>query len=76
MTHEENIIKKARQSLNEKVLDIVTECCEADTPQTEVITNAEKFKEIFGIYATEMWAMPEHDFLEWLNTETKKKTTT
>ena len=31
------------------------------------MNNAEKFKEVFGIYATELWAKPEKDFLEWLN---------
>jgi len=31
------------------------------------MNNAEKFKQLFGIYATELWAMPEKDFLEWLN---------
>ena len=31
--------------------------------------NAEKLREIFGIYATEMWVMPESEFLEWLNSE-------
>ena len=30
------------------------------------INNAEKFKKVFGIYATELWAMPEEDFLKWL----------
>ena len=34
------------------------------------MTNAEKFKQLFGIYATELWAMPEEKFLEWLNAET------
>ncbi len=34
------------------------------------MTNAEKFKQLFGIYATELWAMPEESFLEWLNAET------
>jgi hypothetical protein len=34
------------------------------------MTNAQKFQETFGIYATEMWAMPEHDFLKWLNADT------
>lgn len=29
--------------------------------------NSDKFQEIFGLYATEVWAMPEKDFLEWLN---------
>lgn len=33
------------------------------------MNNAEKFKSIFGIYATELWAMPEEKFLEWLNAE-------
>ena len=31
--------------------------------------NAEKFKEIFGCYATEIWSMPENEFLDWLNSE-------
>lgn len=35
------------------------------------MTNAEKFKLIFGIYATELWAMSEEDFLAWLNAEAK-----
>ena len=29
--------------------------------------NADKFKGIFGIYATELWAKTEKEFLEWLN---------
>ena len=33
------------------------------------MTNAEKFKEVFGVYATETWAMSESDFLLWLNGE-------
>lgn len=33
------------------------------------MTNADKFKHLFGIYATELWAMPENDFLEWLNAD-------
>ena len=33
------------------------------------MTNADKFKHLFGIYATELWAMPESDFLEWLNAD-------
>lgn len=32
------------------------------------MTNAEKFKEVFGLYATEFWAKSEKDMLEWLNT--------
>lgn len=37
------------------------------------MNNAEKFKSIFGIYATELWAMPEDKFLEWLNAEALEK---
>lgn len=33
------------------------------------MTNADKFKHLFGIYATELWAMPEKNFLEWLNAD-------
>ena len=33
------------------------------------MTNADKFKSLFGIYATELWAMSEKEFLEWLNSE-------
>ena len=33
------------------------------------MTNAEKFQEIFGYYATEMWAKSEKEFLEWINTD-------
>ena len=33
------------------------------------MTNADIFKNIFGLYATELWSMPEKDFLEWLNSE-------
>ena len=36
------------------------------------MNNAEKFKSLFGIYATELWAMPEEKFLEWLNAETER----
>ena len=32
-------------------------------------TNAEIFKQIFGIYATELWTMTNADFMEWLNGE-------
>lgn len=37
------------------------------------MTNAEKFKQLFGIYATELWAMSEEKFLEWLNAEALEK---
>lgn len=33
------------------------------------MTNADKFKEIFGLYATELWVMLEVDFLKWLNAD-------
>ena len=32
-------------------------------------TNAKLFKQIFGLYATELWSMSESQFLEWLNSE-------
>lgn len=31
------------------------------------MTNADLFLRVFGIYATELWAMPEQQLLEWLN---------
>ena len=37
------------------------------------MTNAKKFEQIFGIYATELWAMPEEDFLKWLNAEAEEE---
>lgn len=33
------------------------------------MTNAERFKQTFGLYATELWAKPEKEFLEWLNAD-------
>ncbi len=33
------------------------------------MNNAEKFKSQFGLYASELWAMPEKEFLMWLNAE-------
>lgn len=35
------------------------------------VTNRELFKKVFGIYATELWAKPEKDFLEWCECEAK-----
>lgn len=35
----------------------------------QATNNAELFKETFGIYASEVWAMSESKFLEWLNAE-------
>ena len=37
------------------------------------MTNAEKFKQIFGLYATELWGKPMKDFFEWLNTEAQSE---
>lgn len=37
------------------------------------MNNAEKFKSIFGLYATELWAMSEESFLSWLNSEYEYK---
>ena len=37
------------------------------------MNNAEKFEKCFGIYATELWAMPEQDFLKWLSDEAEEK---
>ena len=36
------------------------------------MTNAEKFKCVFGLYATELWAMDEDKMLKWLNAEYKE----
>jgi hypothetical protein len=33
------------------------------------MNNAEKFKTVFGLYATELWSMSEESFLSWLNSE-------
>ena len=33
------------------------------------MTVADRFKQVFGVYATEIWALPEADFLKWLNSE-------
>ncbi len=37
------------------------------------MTNGDKFKSIFGIYATELWAKSEENFLEWMNSETEEQ---
>lgn len=31
------------------------------------MNNAKRFNDVFGIYAIELWAMPEKEFIEWLN---------
>lgn len=33
------------------------------------MTNAEKFEQLFGITATELWCLSEKSFLKWLNAE-------
>ncbi len=33
------------------------------------MNNAQLFKQIFGEYATAIWAMTENEFLEWLNAD-------
>lgn len=38
-----------------------------------LMTNAEAFRYDFGIYATELWAMTEAQFLEWLNADCDRK---
>ena len=35
----------------------------------EGMNNADKFKSAFGLYATEVWSMPEKEFNEWLYQE-------
>ena len=37
------------------------------------MNNAEKFKSVFGLYATELWSMSEESFLSWLNSECEYK---
>ncbi len=33
------------------------------------MTNGEKFNALFGLYATELWAKPEKEFLKWINAD-------
>lgn len=37
------------------------------------MTNAELFEKTFGRFATEIWALPENEFLEWLKADTEIK---
>ena len=37
------------------------------------MTNAELFEQTFGRYATEVWALPEDEFLEWLNADVHRE---
>ena len=65
--------------VTEQFLPEVTECevCGAemkgwrDVETPEASNNAELFEQTFGIYATEVWAMKESDFLKWLNAEVR-----
>lgn len=38
-----------------------------------IMTNAEAFHYDFGIYATELWAMSEDEFLAWLNASCERE---
>ena len=38
------------------------------------MTNADKFKAVFGIYSEEFWAKPEGDMLNWINSEYQEPT--
>lgn len=38
------------------------------------MTNAELFKQTFGRYATDVWSLPEDEFLKWLNADVQQKT--
>jgi len=38
------------------------------------MTNAELFKQTFDRYATDVWSLPENEFLEWLNADVQQKT--
>lgn len=42
-----------------------------ERPQGE--TKAEIFKQTFGIYATEVWAMSEAEFLDWINADMREE---
>ena len=33
------------------------------------MTNADRFQQVFGLYATEVWAFSEKEFLKWINEE-------
>lgn len=38
------------------------------------MNNAEMFRQVFnGMYASELWAMNEKEFLIWLNSEVKEE---
>ena len=35
--------------------------------RSKKMNNAEVFKSVFGVWATEIWALPESEFLQWLS---------
>jgi hypothetical protein len=43
------------------------------TQRGKKMNNAEKFREVFGMFATEVWSMPEDAFLKWLKSDTKSE---
>lgn len=62
------LTREARNGLGE-ALDLAIKALEEE-PKGK--TNAEIFKQTFGIYATELWSMKEADFLKWLNEEVEE----
>ena len=44
---------------------------ERDLKRPQATNNAELFKQTFGIYATELWTMPNAKFMEWLNADVR-----
>ena len=57
-------------AFDSKPLEIQPEWCLL----REKMNNADKFKKVFGMYATELWAMPEEKFVKWLNEEAQTST--
>ena len=33
------------------------------------MNNADKFKQVFGIYASELWSMPKEEFWDWISAD-------
>ena len=64
----DELIKRCMNGVDNGFIPIIEE---APTVPAFLIptTNSNLFKQIFGIYATELWSMPEEEFLEWLNRE-------
>ena len=61
------------ENANWEVNRILVHIKNAPTVESDEITNADLFKQTFGIYATELWSMKEAEFLDWLNTERGKE---